>query len=174
MVFNWIPFFSQTGSEIAEIIEITNIEPLIIITNKKTREYDERLKKFNILHFNSFNELLKLKKILNNNIITLHGFLKIIPQELITNNMYNGHPGFISKYPELKGFNPQEKAYNLKLETSGCVIHKVTQIVDSGTIIDEKEIDIKNLELDEIYKRLKKVSLELWIKFLNKNIVREI
>ena len=80
MQVNWIPFFSQSGSEIAEIIESTGLEPLMIITNKKSLEYDSRLKKFNILHFTDFNSLLRIKNILDTNIVTLHGFLRIIPE----------------------------------------------------------------------------------------------
>ena len=162
---NWIPFFSQTGSEIANIIEKTKIEPIFIVTNRKDFNFDERLKKYNILFFNNFKELVKIKNILLDSVVTLHGFLKIIPSYLITENMYNGHPGLITKYPELKGFNPQEKAFNLNLKTSGSVIHRVVEEVDSGAIILENEVSIENLNLDEVYIKLKENSLDLWIKF---------
>lgn len=162
---NWIPFFSQTGSEIANIIEKTKIEPIFIVTNRKDFNFDERLKKYNILFFNNFKELVKIKNIMLDSVVTLHGFLKIIPSYLITENMYNGHPGLITKYPELKGFNPQEKAFNLNLKTSGSVIHRVVEEVDSGAIILENEVSIEDLNLDEVYKKLKENSLNLWIKF---------
>ena len=167
MQVNWIPFFSQTGSEIAEIIESTGLEPLMIITNKKSLEYDSRLKKFNVLHFTDFNSLLRIKSILDTNIVTLHGFLRIIPENLITFHMYNGHPGLITKYPELKGFNPQEKAFKLKLKTSGSVIHKVTSEVDSGEILASKEINIEDTSLEEIYGKLHENSIQLWVEFFS-------
>lgn len=167
---NWIPFFSQTGSEILHIIKALNVEPLFIVTNKKERDYCEELKQYNIMHFSSFKELEKIKYILDNSIVTLHGFLRIIPPQLITSNMFNGHPGLITKYPELKGFNPQEKAYNLHLKTSGSVIHEVTDVVDSGRILAYKEIDIQNLSLDEIYSKLHDNSINLWIDFLKDRI----
>lgn len=170
MVYNWIPFFSQTGNEIAEITELTKIEPLLIVTNKKTCDYDNRLKKYNILHFSDFNELRKLRNILDDSVVTLHGFLRIIPKELITKHMFNGHPGLISRYPELKGINPQEKAYDLNYKTSGCVIHKVEQEVDSGQILLEKEVIIENLSLENVYKELKKTSIELWVEFLERSM----
>lgn len=162
---NWIPFFSQTGSEIANIIEKTKIEPIFIVTNRKDFNFDERLKRYNILFFNNFNELVKIKDIMASSIVTLHGFLRIIPSYLITEKMFNGHPGLISKYPELKGFNPQEKAFSLKLKTSGSVIHRVVEEVDSGPIILEKEVSIEGLEIDEVYTKLKESSLSLWVEF---------
>ena len=81
--------------------------------------------------------------------------------------IYNLHPGLITKYPILKGFNPQEKAFRLKLPTSGSVIHKVTPVLDSGKILKSIEVDIKNLSLDEVYDKIHKSSSQLWTDFLN-------
>ena len=81
-------------------------------------------------------------------------------------NIYNLHPGLITKYPFLKGFNPQEKAFNLKLPTSGSVIHKVTSELDGGEILKSIEVDIKNLTLEEVYSELHKASSQLWVDFL--------
>lgn len=167
MQVNWIPFFSQTGSEIAEIISDTCLEPLMIITNRKDCNYHELLKRYNVLHFSDFKQLERIKNVLDNNIITLHGFLRIIPDYLITEHMYNGHPGLITKYPELKGFNPQEKAYNMKLSTSGSVIHKVIPEVDSGDVVKFAEVNIKDLELSEVYRKLHDNSVQLWVSFFD-------
>ena len=164
MQVNWIPFFSQTGNEIASIIE-NGIEPVMIVTNRTDTNYNEVLKKFNVLHFTEFNELFKLKEFMSNNIVTLHGFLRIIPEFMITDHMYNGHPGLITKYPFLKGKDPQVKAYNLKLPSSGSVIHAVTPEVDSGEVILSKEVSIEGLSLDSVFKILHDVSLDLWLQF---------
>ena len=163
---NWIPFFSQTGSEIADIIEQAGVKPAMISTNTKTPErIDKRLKDHIIINFNKFSDLDEYYEDLNNSVVTLHGFLRIIPKQYITKEMYNGHPGLITKYPELKGFNPQERAFNLKLPTSGSVIHKVIEEVDSGEVLLYNEVSIENLSLDEVYKTLKQSSLNLWLEF---------
>lgn len=104
-------------------------------------------------------------------VITLHGWLRIIPEEIIKEypTMFNGHPGLITKYPELKGKDPQMKAWNLNLNTSGCVIHQVTAGVDEGPIMRQVEIPIRNLTLDELFSELHSKSVELWCKFLKRH-----
>ena len=61
---------------------------------------------------------------------------------------------------------PTEKAYNLGLTVSGCVIHQVTVGVDEGPILEERMVEIKNLSLDEVYSELHKASIDLWVEFL--------
>jgi folate-dependent phosphoribosylglycinamide formyltransferase PurN len=83
--------------------------------------------------------------------------------------MYNGHPGLNTRYPELKGKDPQKKAWDLNLDTSGCVIHQVTAGVDEGPIARVKEIPIRNLSLEELYTDLHELSVDLWCKFLRRH-----
>ena len=74
-----------------------------------------------------------------NAIVTLHGWLRIVPPYVCERSkIYNGHPGLITKYPELKGKDPQEKAFKLKHKTIGCVLHKVSAGVDEGKIVMEE------------------------------------
>ena len=97
----------------------------------------------------------------------MHGYLRIIPEYLCTNfHILNLHPGLITTYPELKGFNPQEKAFKLGLPTSGVVIHEVIPEVDSGKIIAAKETSIAGLTLDEVYTRLHDLATSTWIDVL--------
>lgn len=175
---NWICFFSQTGSEINEVSKKLHREPSLIITNslfpsKFNKELIERFKDKIVFipskpSLSDYNNLfLEYKDIFNNCFITLHGYLRIIPKELCNSfNIYNLHPGLITKYPELRGFNPQEKAYKLQLPTSGSVIHKVIEQVDSGDILYQKEINIQNKSLDYIYSTLHDISTNLWVEFL--------
>ena len=99
-------------------------------------------------------------------------YSRIIPSEICKEySIVNLHPGLITKYPILKGKDPQEKAYNLGLKTSGAVIHEVVAEVDSGKILDSIEISIEGLTLDEVYENLHKCSSELWIKFFKEHIL---
>ena len=88
-------------------------------------------------------------------------------------NIYNGHPGLITKYPELKGKDPQVRAYEGKYETAGSVIHEVVPEVDAGKILKEGEVDIKDKSLDEVYSSLHKLSTDLWIDFLKEKFNNE-
>ena len=85
-------------------------------------------------------------------------------------DIYNGHPGLITKYPELKGKDPQEKAYRLGLHESGCVIHKAVAEVDSGEILREKVVSIEKLAPHDIMKILHKESINLWVDFLTEKL----
>lgn len=174
MSCNWIPLFSQTGSEIANLIEICKITPRCIITNnKKIDTIDQRLHDQNLVFIDKVQDLQNYKSLLGSNLVTLHGFLRIIPVEFITDQMYNGHPGLITRFPELKGFNPQQKAFDLKLPVTGSVIHKVIAEVDAGEVVSSKEVNIQKASIEEVYRRLKQCSLELWVEFLNKHLNRE-
>lgn len=171
----WITFFSQTGSEIANIIQKTGKYPYCIFTtNKEFSRADVREKfKFNIVYVISktlatedYIRLFNTLNVTNEDFISLHGYLRIVPP-LVCDlyNIYNLHPGLITKYPELKGKDPQEKAFNKKLEVSGVVIHEVVPEVDSGKILLEKEVSIKDLTLDEVYDILHSTATEAWIEF---------
>ena len=180
----WIAFFSQTGSELVEIIKQVGEIPELIVTNKEDlSDVNEELldiiaDKDNLycLHnkptLQDYKHMItEFREIFHNCFITLHGYLRIIPEELCNKfEIYNGHPGLISKYPELKGFNPQEKAYNLGLKESGSAIHRVTAEVDTGEILYERAVNIEGLTLDQVYQKLHQNSIEVWVDFL-KNIL---
>ena len=181
---NWVTFFTQTGSEIYNIIKHTGRVPKKIITNKKKKQFS----KINPYLLDEYGYLIhripsnptekdylkSLKEVSKSDIITLHGYLRIIPDSICNKfMMYNGHPGLITKYPELKGKDPQEKAFMMKLKTTGSVIHEVTPKVDGGDIVCAKEISIEGLSLDEVYTALHKNSSQLWCDFVKQNILKK-
>jgi len=120
-VSKWAVFVSQTGSEVVEVCNALNITPGYLLTNNFNKLSANSLKFFKKNNV----EIVKLpfrpteesyhSEILNNcNLITLHGYLRILPASFIKNfkgSIYNGHPGLISSYPELKGKDPQIKAW---------------------------------------------------------------
>ena len=179
----WVAFFSQTGSEIVEISRRLNRTPDLIVTNNRPSHlrkiHPEILKLSPALAITPnkpdvIDYLQRLRHMSgepNQTLITLHGWLRIVPEEIIEMypHIYNGHPGLITRYPELKGKDPQKKAWDLGLNTSGSVIHKVTAGVDEGPIVDFKEIPIRNLSLDQLFDNLHKTSIDLWVNFLKRN-----
>lgn len=172
---NWIAFFSQTGNEIVNLSDKLGIEPKLIITNKQTLDIKSKvyLKFKNKIWYLpnkptiiDYQRIFKILDIQKEDRLTLHGYLRIIPPIICEEyNIINLHPGLITKYPELKGFNPQEKAYNLNHEVIGSVIHKVSPIVDDGEILISNYIKGKDT-LDETYSSLAELSLSLWYNYL--------
>lgn len=178
----WIAFFSQTGSEIVEIIKHTGRVPDVIITNRSIRSIEQI--HVDLLH-RCFDRIVfipskptsteyrtAIGEYHEDDIITLHGYLRVIPKDICESyKIYNGHPGDIIRYPELKGFNPQEKAFNSKLLYSGCVIHRVTEQVDDGEILMSVQCPISTDSLEEVYSALHTFSVNLWVEFVKKYII---
>ena len=175
----WIAFFSQTGGEICDIAESIKRWPDRIITNKRPehlRTIDPRIPLDKLMWTENKPDLHEYTWLLSeykNPVITLHGWLRVIPEEICYRyNIYNGHPGLITKYPELKGKDPQIRAYEGikegKYKTAGAVLHKVIPQVDEGMIIAEEKFNARGVELDELFRILKDRSLYMWTIFLHK------
>jgi folate-dependent phosphoribosylglycinamide formyltransferase PurN len=79
-------------------------------------------------------------------------------------NIYNGHPGAIELYPELKGMDPQERTWENKSNYKfiGSVVHKVVPVVDDGEIVKTVYVINNVSSLDEMYSKLKFTSLSAW------------
>jgi len=184
----WKTFFSQSGSEIYEISKNIGRFPDVIITNKSFEEMDKINPDLLEKCFNRFIFLPKKptveeyrEAIRNADIITLHGYLRILPSEICGRyKIYNGHPGLITKFPELKGKDPQAKVWYQHAEKPyyqhGHVIHEVIPEVDAGKIVAEKEFYCKNIysefnSLNEYIIKLHNLAIENWVGFMRKSLL---
>ena len=180
----WYAFFSQSGSEILEVSNRLGIKPDKVFTNKKSKNgiNQELLNNFDIefIDHNDLDDVFSRFK-LYDDIITLHGYLRIIPDFIaLCYNIYNGHPGWITKYPELKGKDPQAKVWwrhaDSPYKLHGHVIHKVVPEVDAGEIVSTKEFYSQNIyadfnSLDEYIARLHNLAIENWVEFVKKQFI---
>ena len=173
----WIAFFSQTGTEIVQISEALGRWPDMIISNRRSdsaRTITSGIPKDKIYYTSNSPEgyeYLHYLSQIKDPIITLHGWLRIVPEGICSKyEMYNGHPGLITKYPELKGKDPQFRAFEGGYNTGGCVIHKVTPGVDEGEVLMEKEIGIRLLDLNETFRKLHDTSVGMWVEFLKERL----
>ena len=173
----WIALFSQTGSEIIDLSSELNRKPDFVITNANLDKVNPNIE----VDFRINNDEAKTLDILediqfdtNNTLITLNGWLRIVPPDKCNKyNIYNGHPGLITKYPELKGKDPQERAWENIASYSkiGSVVHKVVAEVDAGEIIVEKSARTRDvLNIDRTYDTLKKTSFDAWVEFLKEHL----
>ena len=170
----WVALFSQTGSEIYEVSERLARYPDVILCNKKD-DFDNIHE--GLLHSGksiiiftsakpSIDEYLMYTH--EDDLVTMHGWLRIVPGEVCEQrNIYNGHPGLITEYPQLKGKDPQQKAIDLGLEYSGCILHKATAELDGGPIVDVSDkVMVEGRTTDEVFTNLHEASVNLWVKFL--------
>jgi len=167
----WFAFFSHTGSEIYKLIKKTGKKPYRIITTQPpgSKEIDKRLLKFNveILYVSSKPTVQDYERMLNpciDCVCTLHGWMRIIPGSVCKSyEMYNLHPGLITKYPELKGKDPQSRVDPEIHDKIGLVIHRVTAGVDEGPIVVESSChNVYNGE-SQVTDRLKDMAIHAWL-----------
>ena len=179
----WVALFSMTGSEIVKISTHINRYPDLIITNNQDinswHPMMQSLKKLKIVKVigKSDSKNIKVLSDLFNvsqshqTRITLNGWLNIIPAEICeAYEIYNGHPGLINVFPELRGKDPQQRAWNSidKYPIVGSVVHKVVAEVDAGDIISsDTASNTKCTSLDTTYKVLTETSFNAWKKAIN-------
>jgi len=184
----WKTFFSQSGSEIYEISKNIGRFPDAIITNKNIEDMDKINPDLLERCFDRFIFLPKKptveeyrEAIRNADIITLHGYLRILPPQICGRfRIYNGHPGLITKFPELKGKDPQAKVWYKHFEKPyklhGHVIHEVIPEVDAGKVVSEKEFYSESIykefnSLNDYIIRLHKLAIENWVGFMRKSLL---
>lgn len=175
----WICFFSQTGSEINSIRKALKRDPDLIVTNRGNLDgVNEELKELTSIFYylpykpavqDYVNMIHNNRALFEDCLITLHGYLRIIPDFLCNEyTVINSHPGDITVQDGiLKGYNPQEKAFRLGLDASGSTIHRCTPELDGGEIFDVQKVSIKGQSLDQVYATLHDNSVNQWIKFLS-------
>jgi len=173
----WIALFSQTGSEILELSKRLKCSPTLVITNNLRKTWTPGLNIFKCdIHDNIVDWLLKSypeQEYRKNVLITLHGYLRILPENICERyNIFNGHPGAIETYPELKGKDPQMRAWNDREKYSiiGSVVHEVVPEVDAGKIVSSVSYTNRVESHQEMFEKLKQTSLESWVWFLRNKL----
>jgi len=172
----WLALFSQSGSEIVEISKRLGFQPFVVFTNNMNEEtFHPDVLDFNYVKWKHdvIMEFLREEFSSKKWIITLHGYLRILPEDICEQfEVYNGHPGDIRRWPILKGKDPQKKALELGLPTTGTVIHKVVPEVDAGEILRIQTHNIDEGEtVDGLCGKLKEKSIELWVDFLKTRLL---
>lgn len=173
----WVAFFSQTGSDIYNLSEKLGRSPNIIVTNKQD------LTNINPLTYNKFKDIIvqtslnptveEYKKVIPKNaFVTLHGWLRIVPEEICNSyEIYNLHPANLLLHPHLKGKDPQKRAAAELLQWSGNTIHRCTAELDAGEIKEYSTVLIEGLLEFEVIDKLHKDATNLWFNFLNKHLL---
>lgn len=169
----WFAFFSHTGSEIVEIHKRTGHTPDCVVTN---RSPGDQLINTELLHLPTqikylnnrpdTNDYLSILEDCDNTCLcTLHGWMRIMPKQVCDNyEMYNLHPGLISRYPELKGKDPQRRVCHETHDHVGVVVHRVNEGVDEGEILLEVSCRNTGWRTDQT---LRSLALDAWLTFFD-------
>lgn len=167
----WVALFSQTGNELGEVIKKLGKHPHAIFCDKKRADWHPSIdpKAVSLIDHDSITRTLKCLPA--HTFVSLHGYLRIIPNESIKEQMYNVHPGDIESFPQLKGIHPQRKALDLKLPSTGVVIHKVTDELDGGAIVSRRNYVIKSDETEmSLVNNLRDQAIDMWVDLLKREL----
>lgn len=171
---NWIALFSHTGAEINNISNRLGVKPDKVITNRSPGDAlinQQLLDDHNIYYTRNRPTVSEYFRLFTRgDFVTLHGWMRIIPEQVCNEvEIYNLHPGLISKYPELKGADPQKRVYNQSTtyRDVGCVIHRAVPEVDAGEIIMERSTSNCYSGAHELTSKLHDIAADMWVDFLD-------
>jgi phosphoribosylglycinamide formyltransferase-1 len=159
-------FASGSGSNAQKIMEHfkrnTDAEVVLILTNNPQAYVLQRADNFEVPahiftrhEFYETDDVIRLLKNLNVDLIVLAGFLWLVPESLLKafpNKIINLHPALLPKHggPGMYGDHVHNAVLAAKDEESGITIHFVGDKYDEGEIIHQSRFKIDpddNLEV---------------------------
>jgi hypothetical protein len=179
MMDRWIAMFSHTGSEIARLSERLGRPPDKIITNLSPGSTNiSKNISGEITFANNKPTATDYRRLFNSgDFITMHGWMRVIPGSICReHNIYNLHPGLCTKYPELRGKDPQKRVFEntgtsgggLKTySTVGCVLHRAEAEVDFGRTVMERSTNNCYTGPSHLSEALKDMAVDMWEEFIN-------
>ncbi len=183
-----VVLFSGEGTNLENIIkklhkkefEGKKIEIVKAITNnphakgiEKAKNYEIEVEVIDHRNFSSreeFDEILvkSIKKV-NPHLVILAGFMRILSPVFTSNikNAINIHPSLL---PLFKGANAIKKSFESQMKVAGVTVHRVSDELDSGEILDQRCFHRDNESFEEFEKKIHQLEYELYPKVI-KNLL---
>ena len=175
-------FISGKGSNLKSIVRYSSKKKIIykvkvIISNKRNAQgllfaKKQKIKNYYINFTKSKrlgNRVLNILKKNDIKLVCLAGFMKILPAYFIKNykgKIINIHPSLLPKY---KGLNTHTRAIKNNEEFSGCTVHYVNNLLDSGKIIIQKKTRItKKDTANSLKQKILKIEHKIYPRTINK------
>lgn len=174
-MLNVVVLVSGGGTNLQAIIDavesgsITNTKITGVISNNQNAYALERAKNHGITGLcispkqfatrAEFNEkFLEAVEEMNPDLIVLAGFLVVIPPEMIkkyTNRIINIHPSLIPSFcgTGFYGLKVHEAALSRGVKVVGATVHFVDEGTDTGPIILQKAVEVKQGDTPEVLQR---------------------
>ena len=86
-------------------------------------------------------------------LVVMAGWMRIVGEEIINrfkNRLINIHPSLL---PSFKGVDAIQQAIDKRVTITGCTVHYVQKEVDSGSIIIQAAVPIKEQDSKETLKK---------------------
>jgi len=132
----------------------------IVISDNRDAFALKRAKQNNIeteyINFKSFKnredydkEIMECLKEKDIDLVVLAGYMRILSSYFIKmykNRIMNIHPALLPSFP---GLHAQRQAVEYGVKISGCTVHFVDEGVDSGPVILQKAVEVKDNDTEE-------------------------
>ena len=126
----------------------------IIITNKATAGIAQKARDYQIPFFyisqknitttEFYEKIVNVLRIYDVELVILAGYMKIVPDILFNEfDTINIHPSLLPKYAGLMDMNVHKNVIKNGDIFSGCTLHQVTQQVDNGRILLQKQYKLQ-------------------------------
>ena len=176
---NLAVFVSGRGSNLLSILESPELTELIeikaVISDKIECGAFEIAENYSVPTYTlgdrdgliSYKDLSNLLSQLKVDLIVLAGFLKLVPGDVIKQykgKIINIHPALLPSFggKGMYGKNVHEAVYKSSAKVSGATVHFVDESYDTGTIIAQECVDIRDVKSpQEIAARVLKVEHRL-------------
>ena len=137
-----------------------NINTKIISLPEITNKIEQRILHEELIHI----ELIKSKI----ELIVLSGYMRILTPSFVTKwkgRIINIHPSLLPDFP---GANAHRDVIKAGVKLSGCTVHLVDSGVDTGMILEQREVEVLPEEtIQTLQNKIKKIEHELYPKVLD-------
>lgn len=139
------------NEHILDMVKGHNIRSTIISPEGKScDEYDE--------------ELISCLKDNSVDLVVMDGYMRILSHRVVStyrNRIMNVHPALLPSFP---GLNAWQQALDYGVKISGCTIHFADENVDSGPIILQSAVPVRDEDtVESLRKRILKEEMRLYI-----------
>jgi len=138
----------------------TNFEIVAVISDKKEARGLKRAEEFNLNAFHISPKEFKPRDVYEKKIleileahrvdlVCLAGYMRIVGDTLLSaygGRVINIHPALLPAFP---GLHAQQQALDHGVKVSGCTVHFVDAGVDTGPIILQKAVEVKEGDSEE-------------------------
>jgi len=161
---------STRGTDLQAIIDAINghrlkAEIVAVISNKKDAYILERAKKYRLPAFfldpkgkskeDYDHEILSVLEEKGADLIMLIGYMKIVTKVLIDiypDKIINVHPSLLPKYGGGMDKDVHKAVLKAKEKVTGCTVHIVTEEVDKGPILLQRQVPVLSSDTAETLK----------------------
>ncbi len=100
-------------------------------------------------------DIVRILKGCSVDLVCLAGYMRVVGVDLLKafqDKIINIHPSLL---PSFKGLNAQKQALDCGVKYTGCTVHYVSSIIDSGPIIQQAVVEVKPADtVEQLSKRI--------------------